>query len=286
MIGLAFGSAGLVAQTREAPAQLVDYVRGARNAGLPENDILKEAEQAGWPPALIQTVLTLTAKAPDHSGAAPAPANGDVPQPSRAAAAPPKAPAAWEVPPKAPAAAELEAGTPAKQPTAAAAASSSDYQIGAGDVLQVSVWKEPDASVQSTVVRPDGKISLPLVKEVAVAGLTISQAETFITQQLTKFITAPDVTVVVAAINSKKIYLTGAVKKEGPIAYTYRMTVLQALSEAGGLTDYAKRKKIYILHDENGRQFTLPFDYDAVLRGQRMELNIYLTPGDTVVVPH
>jgi polysaccharide biosynthesis/export protein len=161
-----------------------------------------------------------------------------------------------------------------------------DYEIGAGDVLHISVWKEPDASVQSTVVRPDGKISMPLLKEVPVVGLKIVEAERLITQELAKFITAPDVTVVIAAINSKKIYVTGAVKKEGTIPYTYRMTVLQALSEAGGLTDYAKRKKIYVLHNESGRQFLFPFDYDAALKGQRTELNRFLSSGDTVVVPH
>jgi polysaccharide export outer membrane protein len=68
--------------------------------------------------------------------------------------------------------------------------------------------------------------------------------------------------------------------------FTYRMTVMQAISEAGGLTDYAKRKKIYVLRDENGRQFKLPFNYDAVLKGEHMELNILLMPGDTLVVPH
>jgi polysaccharide export outer membrane protein len=92
--------------------------------------------------------------------------------------------------------------------------------------------------------------------------------------------------VVVSAIHSKKIYMVGAVKKEGPTPYTYRMTVMQALSEAGGLNDYAKRKKIYILRAQNGKDYKIPFDYEAVLRGERMELNIPLLPSDTVVVPH
>ena len=117
-------------------------------------------------------------------------------------------------------------------------------------------------------------------------GLTPKQAETLITEQLGKFINGADVTVVVAEINSKKVYLVGAVKKEGPLSYTYRMSVMQAISEGGGLTDYAKRKKIYVLRTENGRQFRLPFNYDAVLKGEHMELNIPLLPGDTVVVPH
>jgi polysaccharide export outer membrane protein len=76
------------------------------------------------------------------------------------------------------------------------------------------------------------------------------------------------------------------VKKEGPISYTYRMTVIQALSEAGGLTDYAKRKKIYVMRMQNGKEVRLSFDYDAVVKGQHMEMNVALLPGDTVVVPH
>ena len=104
---------------------------------------------------------------------------------------------------------------------------------------------------------------------------------------LSKQIRAADVTVIVSGINSKKVFFVGGgVKKEGPIPYTYRMTIMQGLSEAGGLTDYAKRKKIYVLRNENGRQYKLAFDYDAVLRGEHMELNLPLLPGDTIVVPN
>jgi polysaccharide export outer membrane protein len=161
-----------------------------------------------------------------------------------------------------------------------------DYHIGAGDVLQISVWKEPDASVPSAVVRPDGKIAMPLLKDVPVVGLTPTETEKLIAERLAKYIPDANVTVVVSGINSKKIYILGAVKKEGPIAYTYPMTIMQALSEAGGITDYAKRKKIYVLRTENGKKLQLPFDYDAVLRGDRMELNVPLLPNDTLVVPH
>jgi len=161
-----------------------------------------------------------------------------------------------------------------------------DYQIGAGDILGISVWREPEASIGSVVVRPDGKISMPLLKEVSVIGLTPTEIEKLITERLTKLIKSPDVTVVVTGIHSKKLYAVGAVKREGPIPYTYRMSVMQAISEAGGLTDYAKRKKIYILRNEGGREYRLPFDYDSVLKGEHMELNLQLLPGDTLVVPH
>jgi polysaccharide export outer membrane protein len=160
-----------------------------------------------------------------------------------------------------------------------------DYEIGAGDVVHVSVWREPDASVSNAVVRPDGKISMPLLKEFLIVGMTPLEAEHEITDRLSKLINAPDVTVIVAGINSKKVYIVGAVRREGPIAFTYQMTVLQAISEAGGLTDYAKRKKIYVLRNEGGRQLRLAFDYDAVLKGEKIELNITLRAGDVVVIP-
>ena len=171
-------------------------------------------------------------------------------------------------------------------PAASPKTAGDEYLIGAGDVVQVSVWGEQSASVPSAVVRPDGKISVPLLKEVAIAGLTPTQAEKTITEQLDQYIKGANVTVVVSQINSKKIYLLGAVKKEGTISYTYRMTVMQALSEAGGLTDYAKRRKIYVIRSEDKKKDRLPFDYNAVVKGERMELNITLEPGDTIVVPH
>ena len=115
-------------------------------------------------------------------------------------------------------------------------------------------------------MRSDGKITVPLIKEVEVAGLTPRQAEKLITDRLSNFITDPNVTVVVAAINSKKVYLIGAVRKEGTLPYIYGMTVMQSLSEAGGLTEYAKRKKIYVLRAENGRDYRLEFNYDEVVR--------------------
>src|SRR5581483_8139735 len=142
-----------------------------------------------------------------------------------------------------------------------------DYQIGPGDTLQISVWKEPDVTVPSVVVRPDGRITVPLIKEVAVAGMTPRQAEKVITAGLSAYVRDANVTVVVSQINSKRVYVIGAVRKEGTLPYTYGMTVMQALSEAGGLTDYAKRKKIYVLRSELGRDYRLDFNYDEVVRG-------------------
>jgi polysaccharide export outer membrane protein len=178
------------------------------------------------------------------------------------------------------------------EPVAAAQTAIPDQQLpdalplGAGDVLQISVWKELDASVPSVVVRPDGMITVPLLKDIQVVGRTPREVEKIISDGLSKYIHDPNVTVVVAASNSKKVYVIGAVGREGPLPYTYRMTVLQALSEAGGLTDYAKRKKIYIIRTESGRDYRLDFNYDQAIKGERMDQNILLQPGDTLVIPH
>jgi polysaccharide export outer membrane protein len=160
-----------------------------------------------------------------------------------------------------------------------------DYRIGAGDILKITVWHEPDASLPSAVVLPNGRISVPLLHEVEVAGLTVPQLEKLLTDRFSSMINTPAVSVVVTGMNSKKIYITGKVKKEGPLSYTYQMTVMQALSEAGGVTEYAKKKGIYVLRNEDGRQFKIPFDYAAVLKGERLETNVPLIPGDMIVVP-
>ena len=155
-----------------------------------------------------------------------------------------------------------------------------DYQIGVGDTIEINVWKEPDASVRGAFVRTDGKISMPLLKEVEVVGLTPTQLEKKITDGLTAggLVNTPDVAIIITGTASKKIYVTGKVNHEGPIAFTYNMTVMQALSEAGGISPYAHKSKIYIMRTINGKSFQFHFDYGAVLRGQHLELNIP-TPG-------
>jgi polysaccharide export outer membrane protein len=183
-------------------------------------------------------------------------------------------------------AAELTAGSPSPRDSSHGANVPKGYRIGAGDVLQISVWREPEASVARVVVRPDGIISLPLVKELNVLGLSPSELETVLVEKLAQFIHSPDVTVVVMEVLSKKVYLLGAAKREGPLPLLAPMTIMQVLSEAGGLSDFAKRKKIYLLRTENGKQTRYPFNYDAVLKGEHMEQNILVLPDDTIVVPH
>jgi len=199
----------------------------------------------------------------------------------QAATTPPAAEGSSVVPVPADAGAVSEAKAKAKETNAALGY---DYRIGAGDQLLISVWKEPEASA-SVTVRPDGKISLPLLKEVSVIGMTPVEVEEMITGKLTKVITEPDVTVVVTGIHSLKIFVVGAVKSTSTIAYTYQMTVMQAISEAGGLTDYAKKKKIYVIRKVNGKDTKLFFDYDRAIKGGDADDNIMLLPGDTLVVP-
>ena len=160
------------------------------------------------------------------------------------------------------------------------------YRIGPGDVLQIVVWKEPDASVPQALVRADGRISIPLIKEMEVSGMSPAELEKVLVGKLAQYINSADVTVIATEIKSMKVYLAGAVRKEGPLPLLTPLTVFQALNEAGGVTDYAKRKKIYVLRQENGKQVRLPFNYTAVLKGEHMEQNILLKPGDTVVVPN
>ena len=158
-----------------------------------------------------------------------------------------------------------------------------DYVIGADDNLHISVWKEPDLTT-SLPVRPDGKISLPLLNDVQAAGLTPMQLAESITEKLKKYIADPRVTVVVTAMNSRRIYVLGEVLHTGAVPLLPNMTVLQALATAG-FTQFANLKGIYVLRTENGKQVKLPFNYKQVVKGADPRQNIALKPGDTVVVP-
>ena len=253
---LLFASILPAQKLENVPQELLEYVRDAKKAGLTDSQVYQNATKAGWAAEDLAAALALAEKAaepPKQQPSPPAPANQS-----------PAVPAA-------------EPGTPAPD---------EGYQIGEGDVLQISVAGEPAASTPAALVRPDGKISLPLVKEVTAAGLTPSQLEKILEHQLAEFITGAKVTVIVSQMNSKKIYLVGAAKREGVIPYAQKMTVMQFLSEVGGLAESAKRKKIYILRYENGKEYRFPFNYEAALKGEHLEQNIPLMPGDTIVVPH
>ena len=158
------------------------------------------------------------------------------------------------------------------------------YLIAPEDVLAIDVWKE--AEITRTVpVRPDGKISLPLLNDVQAAGLTATDLASAITEKLKKFIANPQVTVIITAVNSQRIYVLGEVLRAGVVPLLPSMTVLQAISSAGGFTQYANQKGVYVLRTENGQQVKYPFNYKQVVKGTNIQQNIVLKPGDTIVVP-
>jgi polysaccharide export outer membrane protein len=158
-----------------------------------------------------------------------------------------------------------------------------NYILGADDNIMVHVWKEPTIS-GPLVIRPDGRISLPLVGDLPAAGMTPMALGAEIAENLKKFINDPSVTVTVTAVNSKRIFFIGEVNRSGPISMTREMTMLQAISAAGGLSPYANQRKIYILRGEKGKQQKIPFDYKKALK-QGNQQGVVLSPGDTIVVP-
>lgn len=160
------------------------------------------------------------------------------------------------------------------------------YSIGPEDVLSVNVWRQPELSAPTVPVRPDGKISLPLLNDVQAADLTPMRLAEEITEKLKKYVSDPRVTVVVTATNSKRIYVLGEVFRAGAYPLVPNMTVLQALSSAGGLQQYANSKKIYILRrDPGGKNHKIAFNYKHAIRGEATDNDILLAPGDTIVVP-
>ena len=165
-----------------------------------------------------------------------------------------------------------------------AATTDPPYVIGAEDVLDISVWNEPQIT-QTVPVRPDGKISLPLLNDVQAAGLTPMQLSAVITERLKKYLADPQVTVIVREINSQRYYIMGDVNRAGAYPLLPNMTILQALSGAGGFTPFAKLSDIYLLRMENGHEVKLPFNYKDVIKGKNTAENALLKPGDTVIVP-
>jgi len=158
------------------------------------------------------------------------------------------------------------------------------YVIGAEDVLTILFWRDKDMS-GDFVVRPDGKISTPLLNDVQAAGLTPEELRVRINEEASQYIEDPNATVVVKQINSRKVFITGEVDKPGAYALTGPMTVLQLVANAGGFKEYAKRDQVVIVRTDAGRQVQLKFDYNAVVGGKKLQQNVELKPGDTVVVP-
>ena len=159
-----------------------------------------------------------------------------------------------------------------------------NYVIGPDDVLSVLFWRDKDMSVD-VVVRPDGKISLPLVNDIQAGGLTPGQLRDNVNTIARRFLEEPSVTVVVKQINSRKLFITGQVEKPGPYPMSGTTTVLQLISMSGGLKEFTDGKRILIMRTKDGKQTGRMFNYREVTSGKHLEQNIELHPGDTVVVP-
>jgi polysaccharide export outer membrane protein len=162
---------------------------------------------------------------------------------------------------------------------------SKTYVIGENDMLDIDVWKEKEIS-RAIPVRPDGKISLPLIGEIQASGMTPLQLQVDIAQRLKNFLANPEVTVIVTDPRSHHFNIVGQVAKPGAYPLSQSMSVLDAISAAGGFRDFAKETKIYVLRTmPDGSQVRLPFNYKEAIKGKKPEKNVVLKPGDTIVVP-
>ena len=167
----------------------------------------------------------------------------------------------------------------------AGTSSANDYVIGRDDVLAINVWKETEIS-RNVEVRPDGKISLPLVGELQAAGLTPVELQGQIAERLKSYLSNPEVTVIVQEVKSQKFNVMGEVMRPGTYGLSKPMTVLDGLALAGGFRDFAKKSKIYVLRVQaDGSRSRVPFNYKKVIKGQAENQNSELEPGDTIVVP-
>jgi polysaccharide export outer membrane protein len=157
-----------------------------------------------------------------------------------------------------------------------------DYRIGPEDELTISVWHEPELS-QGVVVRPDGLITLPLLNDLKVLGLTTDEMQALLTEKLKSVVNDPQVTVIVKAVHSRKVFVMGNVAKQGVYPLGGKKTVLELIAEAGGLGAFAKTRSIYIIRKTGGKETRIPFNYKKALSGKSD--NPELLPGDMVVVP-
>jgi polysaccharide biosynthesis/export protein len=158
------------------------------------------------------------------------------------------------------------------------------YRIGVEDELQISVWHEAELSMP-VQVRPDGMITLPLINDVPVVGMTTKELQTALTEKLSAFVNEPQVTVIVKGIKSRKVFLVGQVPKPGPYMLVGKKTVLQLILEAGGLSPFAKSGSIFIVRKVNGKETRLKFNYKKAVSGKDEGEDVELFPGDMIVVP-
>jgi polysaccharide export outer membrane protein len=174
--------------------------------------------------------------------------------------------------------------SPAGTPPPTGVSVPTGYVIGPEDVLTIVVWREKDMTTDA-VVRPDGKITLPLLNDLTAAGLTPDQLRAAIEKAASKYMAEPNATVIVKAINSRKVHILGNVGKAGTYPLTGDMTVLQLIAGAGGLQEYADEKHITVMRKEDGKDRVFKFNYKDVIHQKKLQQNIVLKPGDTVIVP-
>ena len=170
-------------------------------------------------------------------------------------------------------------------PTRPSAAGGSDYVIGTDDVLSILFWRDKDLSAPEVTVRPDGKVTLPLLNDMQAAGLTPDQLRDAIVVAAQKYVEDPNPTVIVKEIKSRKVFITGQVEKAGPYPLNGPTTILQLIAMAGGLREFADGKEISLMRTENGKPGVYSFNYQDVLKRRNLRQNIELKPGDVVVVP-
>jgi polysaccharide export outer membrane protein len=164
-------------------------------------------------------------------------------------------------------------------------ASKSKYQIQAGDVLEISTWKEPELSREEVIVRMDGKISFPLINDIQAANLSPIQLKKSIEKRLKEYVENPVVTVSVKIFNSQKFYILGEILNTGEYPINKKLTVLQAFAMAGGFTEWAQKKEIILLRKENGEDKVYRINYRNIMKGKDYSSNILLKADDTIIVP-
>ena len=169
--------------------------------------------------------------------------------------------------------------------TWSAKASAQDYQIGAGDILEITTWKEPDFTREEVLVRLDGKLTFPLLNDVQAAGLTTLDLKGIIENGLKDYVASPVVTVNVRAPLSKRFYILGEVQRTGEYPLVKHLTVLQAFALAGGFTEWASKDEIILLRSEGGKEKIYRIDYKDITKGKDLSQNLKLQADDTIIVP-
>ena len=176
--------------------------------------------------------------------------------------------------------------TPAAMPAGAAVGVTPppDYVIGPDDVLSVFVWRDKDLS-GDVLVRPDGKVTLPLINEVQAAGLTPDELRLILTKAYSKLLEEPIVTVQAKQINSRKVFITGQISKPGPYPIMGPISILQLIAIAGGVLEYADSENIQVIRVEKGNPINYKVNYKDLSRGKNLKQDIELKPGDRILVP-